>query len=195
MTKNLCELGTMVSDGEGEGDRDGEGEGEHACERAHDCEDGEGGGGDGGGGDGGGGDGSGGDGEGGGGDGEGEVDREGEGEGEGEGARVCAFAASAVETAIDAEAAAATDGAISAPNGSRPTARALVGQRACAARPREATDGADGRASEAGLSNLYKGIGTEVITSWYRKKNEEAPNLAPQCQETAVLMDHDTVRF
>ena len=117
---------------------------------------GEGGGGDGGGGDGGSDDGRGGDSEGGGGDGEGEGDREGEGEGEGEGARACAFAASAVETAIDAEAAAATDGAISAPNGSRPTARALVGQRACAARPREATDGADGRASKAGLSNLYK---------------------------------------
>jgi len=64
-----------------------------------------------------------------------------------------------VETAIAAEAAAATDGAISAPNGSRPTARPLVGQHACAARPREATDGADGRvASEAGLSNLYKGV-------------------------------------
>ena len=62
------------------------------------------------------------------------------------------------ETPIAAEAAAATNVAISAPNGSRPTARTLVGQRACAARRRDATDGPDGRvASEAGLSNLYKG--------------------------------------
>ena len=60
------------------------------------------------------------------------------------------------EAAQVAKAAAATNGAISAPNGSQPTARALVGQRACAARPHDATDGADGRvASEAGLSNLY----------------------------------------
>jgi hypothetical protein len=67
------------------------------------------------------------------------------------------LAASTVETTIAAEAAAVTNGAISAPNGSRPTARALVGQRACAARRRDATDGPDGRvASEAGLSNLYK---------------------------------------
>ena len=68
------------------------------------------------------------------------------------------LAASTVETTIAAEAAAVTNGAISAPNGSRPTARALVGQRACAARRRDATDGPDGRvASEAWTLQLVQG--------------------------------------
>ena len=53
------------------------------------------------------------------------------------------LAVSTAETAIAAEATVATIGAIIAPSGSRPTARALVGQRACAARPREAADGSD----------------------------------------------------